>query len=190
MTQKNRKLALKINFSLLFFFSFVFFFGACSLNYAREENFEETNPEMIFNNTVFSRFRTNRLSVSLEAGKLEQYKSGNESFASDVSFRTFDKTGAKEAEGTCGLISADTKNENYYLFGNIDLHLIKDKTEILAEYLNFDKHSEQIISGSESQVSIIKDNAKISGVGFSASGLSRSFSFMKNVSGTLETDKK
>ena len=176
--------------SIFMIVSFLVLFSSCSLNYAREENFEETNPEMIFNNAVFSRFRSNKVSVSIEAGKMEQYKGGGESFAADVSFRTFDKNGKAESEGTCALISADTKNENYYLFGNINLNLMTDKTRILAEYLNFDKRSEQITSGSESVVSIIRENAEISGTAFSASGVSRSFNFMKNVSGTLETEQR
>lgn len=162
--------------------------SSCSLDYAREESVEETNPEMIFNNAAFSRVRANRVSVSLEAEKMEQYKGGAESFAAGVAFRTFGEDGAPETEGECDLISADTKNENYYLFGNIDLRLPADKTRIFAEYLNFDKRSEQITGGSESAVSIVREDAEIVGVGFSASGVSRSFSFLRSVSGTLETE--
>lgn len=163
----------------------VILFSSCSLNYVNEENSEDTTPEFIFNKAVFNRYKSNRQSLFISADKIEQYKTGDYSYAKTANFRTFDKKGVLETEGRCELLSADSKNENYYLFGNIELSLVKDKTTLNAECLNFDKKSEQITSGSENKVSVSKDDLEVSGVGFSASGISRSFSFMSDVSGTI-----
>ena len=86
------------------------------------------------------------------------------------------------------LISANSKNEIYTLFGNINLTLPKQDMTIKADSLNFNKKTEQITSSITSEVRLTKKDIEMSGYGFSASGVSRSFSFADTVSGTIVTN--
>lgn len=171
-------------------FSIVFAINSlsCSLNYAKEDNPESSTPEFIFNNARFSKIEKRKLKMKMEAEKIEQYKSDSFSFAKNSVFKTFNENGNEETSGKCDLVSADTNNERYMLFGNINMNLIEQEMEIFADSLNFDKKNEQITSGTEQTVKIIKKDTEITGIGFSASGVSKKFTFNKNVIGTIETD--
>ena len=59
---------------------------------------------------------------------------------------------------------------------------------IEADSLNFNKKTEQITSGKSSEVRLKKNDIMMQGYGFSASGVSKSFSFVDTVSGTIITD--
>ena len=127
--------------------------------------------------------------IALDAEKIEQYANGFESYALNPKFRSFDAQGKLDSEGQCVFLSADTKNEVYTLFENIELSLPSQKVTIFAESLNFDKKSEQLTSGGESVVSIRRGDDKITGKAFSASGISDSFQFMGGVSGSIKAGR-
>ena len=59
--------------------------------------------------------------------------------------------------------------------------------EIEADTLNFNKKTEQITSGKSSEVHLTKKDVTMQGYGFSASGVSKSFSFVDTVSGIINT---
>ncbi len=150
---------------------------SCSLNYEKEKNPESTTPEFVFTNAQFSRVEQEKTTMRLTAQKIEQYKNDGVSVAKNAEFSTFDKDGNDETAGSCQRISADTKNERYILLGDIKMNLISQEMKINAESLNFDKKNEQITSGTEQVVTIIRDDAEITGTGFAASGVSKTFSF-------------
>ncbi|BDC95449.1 LPS export ABC transporter periplasmic protein LptC [Treponema saccharophilum] len=161
---------------------------SCSLQYAREENPESANPEFTFNNARFFRVEKNRTTMEMSAAKIEQYKTDSMSFAKDAEFRTYKDDGALETSGRCDLISADTGNERYMMFGNITVDVKSQEMTIQAESLNFDQKNEQITGGAQMPVRVTKNGTEIEGTGFSASGVSKTFSFSSAVSGTIETD--
>jgi len=170
-------------FTILFSFS-------CSLNYKNSENSESSIPEFSFKNAAYTKYENSKKSVSLTASQLEQYKSDNAVFAKDASFQTFDDKGQDETKGQCELISADTKKELYTLYGNIELDLPKQEMQISAQSLKFNKKSEQITSGSYDEVTLRKKDVLMEGHSFSASGVSKSFSFADAVEGTITTSDK
>ncbi len=172
-------------FLLLSIFSF-----SCSLNYMKGENSEDKIPEFSFKNANYVKYESGKKNVSLKAEKLEQYKSDNAVFASNAEFETFDKEGKDETSGSCALVSANTKKEIYTLYGDISLKLSKQDMEIEADSLNFNKKTEQITSSRTSEVKLSKKDIQMSGYGFSASGVSKTFSFVDTVSGTIVTDDK
>ena len=136
---------------------------------------------------LLTKYESSKKNVSLKAEQLEQYKSDNSVFAKNAEFETFDSEGKKETSGSCQLISANTKKEIYTLYGQIQLNLPKQEMQIAADSLNFNKKTEQITSGQNSEVKLIKKDIEMSGYGFSASGVSKSFSFVDSVSGTIVT---
>ena len=163
---------------------------SCSLNYLKSENSEDTIPEFSFKNANYSKYESSKKNVSLKAEQLEQYKSDNSVFAKNAEFETFDSDGKEETSGSCQLISANTRKEIYTLYGQIQLNLPKQEMQISADSLNFNKKTEQITSGKNSEVKLIKKDIEMSGYGFSASGVSKTFSFIDSVSGTIVTDDK
>ena len=102
-------------------------------------------------------------------------------------FETFDKSGKEETSGRCQLIAANTNKEIYTLYGDIQLNLTKQDMKISADSLNFNKKTEQITSGMNSEVKLVKKDISMSGYGFSASGVSKSFTFTDRVDGTINT---
>ena len=178
---------MKKSYSLLLIFFFIFSFS-CSLNYLQSENSENSIPEFKFKNANYTKYEASKKNISLKAEQLEQYKSDNAVFAKNAEFETFDSDGKRETSGACQLISANTKNEIYTLYGEIQLKLPKQEMQIYADSLNFNKKTEQITSGKSSEVKLTKKGIEIAGYGFSASGVSKSFSFIDSVSGTIKTN--
>ncbi|WP_294428752.1 LPS export ABC transporter periplasmic protein LptC [uncultured Treponema sp.] len=177
---------MKNSYSILIIFLTIFSFS-CSLNYLKSENSEDSIPEFSFKNATYSKYESSKKNVSLKAEQLEQYKSDNSVFAKNAEFETFDSEGKEETSGSCQLISANIKKEIYTLYGEIQLNLPKQDMQISADSLNFNKKTEQITSGKSSEVKLIKKDIEMSGYGFSASGVSKTFSFADSVSGTINT---
>lgn len=164
-------------------------FSSCSLKYGTDLTEEEALPEFIFENSNFSRYNENVKTLELNANRLEQYKNGNSMYAKNVEFNIFDDNGALETTGSCGLMGADTNEKKYTLFDDIKISNQKDKLEISAQNLKWNGKTEQLISGLKDIVTIKKDNTELRGSGFSASGVTKSFSFTGSVSGSVETDE-
>ncbi|MBR1720925.1 MAG: LPS export ABC transporter periplasmic protein LptC [Treponema sp.] len=172
---------------LLFFAVISLFVSSCSLEYLKTENTEDSIPEFSFKNANYTKYEASKKNVSLKAEQLEQYKSDNAVFAKNAEFETFDNAGKEETSGSCQLIAANTKKEIYTLYGEIKLNLSKQEMKIEADTLNFNKKTEQITSGKSSEVKLTKKDIVMEGFGFSASGVSKSFSFVDSVSGTIKT---
>jgi LPS export ABC transporter protein LptC len=168
--------------SILGLFSF-----SCSLKYSETVNSEDRVPEFVFEETKLVRYEdmTPRLEVS--AGTLEQYKNTNETYGKDIAFISYDKEGKTETEGSCGVIFADTGRKLYELYDDINVYNTPEKMRFYANVLKWDGRSEQLTSGRSDMVKIEKDDTIMRGTGFSASGLSKKFSFRGNITGTIET---
>ena len=177
-----------MKFSFLLLLTVFPFSFSCSLNYLQGQNSEDSIPEFCFINANYTKYESSRRNVTLKAGQLEQYKSDNAVFAKNASFETFDEDENTETSGSCQLIAAATKKEIYTLYGDIILSLPKQDMEIEADTLNFNKKTEQITSGKSSEVHLTKKDVTMQGYGFSASGVSKSFSFVDTVSGIIDTD--
>lgn len=164
------------------------FTSSCSLDYAQGVNSESSVPEFVFSNATFNRYEKSKLTMSLKALQLEQYKSDGATYGQDVTFSTWNDKDELETEGSCGLLSANTKDKIYMMFNNILLKSNTQNIEIRADNLRWDGKSEQLTTGADDKVTITRDDLEIAGRGFSASGVSRSFAFTQPVNGTIETN--
>lgn len=162
-------------------------FFSCSLDYGQEVNSESSVPEFIFKNAAFNRYEDNKLSMALESIRLEQYKSDGAMYGQDVSFKTWNQKSELATEGTCGLISINSKTKIYLLFNNIIINSHQQNMQIYADNLKWDGTTEQLTAGATDKVSIKRNDVDIEGRGFSASGVSRSFAFSQPVNGTIQT---
>ena len=171
--------------ALLFFAVIVF--SACSLKYGMTVYDENSSPEFVFNDVNFDRYEDNKKTLSLSAERLEQYKDGKSIFAKNPAFKTYDDDGELATEGKCELLSADTNEEKYVLYDNIEINNLSDDIIVSADNLRWNGKTEQLVSGRTDNVSIKRGKTIMSGSGFSASGVSKQFSFTGVVTGETET---
>lgn len=161
--------------------------AGCSLKYGLASYDEQSAPEFSFADAVFNRYEDNTRTLSLTAARLEQYKDGKTTCAKDVVFKLYESDGTLDTEGECGLLSADTDAEKYVLYDKIKVHSIKDDIEVNAATIRWNGKSEQLTSGRDGLVTLKKGGTVLQGSGFSASGVSRRFSFTGLVTGEVQT---
>jgi LPS export ABC transporter protein LptC len=169
-----------LSFSAIFLFS-------CSLKYADTADVDDIVPELSFQNTKITRYEDDRVTVEMSADSVEQYKDSSESYAQNLSFTAYDDDNEISTKGSCGYLFADTSKELYELYTGIELYNYSDNTNFFADILRWNKKTEQLTSGVNSVVKVEKDDTVMEGTGFSASGISKTFSFSGGVSGDIET---
>ena len=167
---------------------FILLTTSCSLKYAETVNSEDRVPEFVFEDTKMVRYENMQPTLEVTAGMLEQYKNTNETYGKDIAFTSYDKKGQLETEGSCGIIYADTGKKVYELYDDINVYNAPEKMRFYASVLKWNGRSEQLTSGRSDMVKIEKDDTIMRGSGFSASGISKTFSFRGNITGTIETN--
>jgi len=163
-------------------------FCSCSLNYTQSNNTEDTVPEFKFDNMSLRKYQDNILEMEINADTMEQYKNDGGNFAVNARFTTWDKEGAIKTIGSCAILSIYSKQKLYTMFNDIIINNMSDDFEIYASSLKYDGNTEQLTSGINDKVFIKRSNVQIEGTGFSASGVSQSYSFDKLNSGNIQTE--
>ena len=187
---KNKmRLSCKINYSLLIS-AFLIFCISCSLKYDQTVNAEETNPEFVFTHAKMIRYKNSEESVKVFADSIEQYKDSDITYGKNVSFTTYDDEQKVETEGSCGFLYADSEKEIYELYDGIKLYNKAQNTNFFANMLKWNGKTEQLTGGKRDSARIEKDGTVIYGTGFSASGVSKTYSFSGTVSGEIEAKDK
>ena len=166
---------------------FILLSTSCSLKYTETVNSEDRVPEFVFEDTKLVRYENMKPTLEVNAGMLEQYKNSNETYGKDISFVSYDDEGQLETEGSCGIIFADTGKKVYELYDDINVYNAPEKMRFYASVLKWNGRSEQLTSGRSDMVKIEKDDTIMRGSGFSASAVSKTFSFRGNITGTIET---
>ena len=170
--------------------AFLIFGISCSLKYDQTVNAEETNPEFVFTHAKMIRYKKGEESVKVFADSIEQYKDSDITYGKNVSFTTYDDEQKVETEGSCGYLYADSENEIYELYDGIKLYNKAQNTNFFANMLKWNGKTEQLTGGKRDNAKIEKDGTVIYGTGFSASGVSKTYSFSGTVSGEIEAKDK
>lgn len=160
----------------------------CSLKYDVNYQDESNVPEFVFTDANFNRYEDSKKTMSLKASRLEQYSDGKSMYAKDVAFSITNKEGEVTTEGSCSLLSSDSKDERYVLYDNIEIDNKKDDLKVSADTLRWDGKTEQLTSSRTDNVTIKKGKTTMQGSGFSASGVSKKFSFTGVVTGQFESE--
>ncbi len=171
---------------IIFVFVTLVILSSCSLKYNDTVEVESRVPEFVFEGTTMTRYEDKNVTLQINAEVLEQYKGSSESYAKNVSFSSYDD-GEMSTEGSCKLLYSDTDKDLYELYDEIKLFNYKEKINFYADVLRWNAKNEQLTSGRGEMVKIEKDDTVIRGSGFSASGISKTFSFRGNVTGDIET---
>lgn len=171
---------------------FAYNFFSCSLNYGTEKTSEETVPEFSFLNSNYNKYEENKLSIEMKAKKMEQYKTNGDTYAESVVFKTYNDDGTVDTEGSCNLLSSNTKTKKYSLFDDIEINIYDQEMILFATSLYFNGTTEQLTSSQTENVLIKKKDTEIEGIGFSASGVSKKYAYASNIKGKIiseETDE-
>ena len=80
------------------------------------------------------------------------------------------------------------KRRKYVLYDDIEINSKKDDMTVTADNLKWNGKSEQLTSGRNDIVSIKKGGTFIQGSGFSASGVSKKFTFTGVITGSTDTE--
>lgn len=174
-------------FSLLILFQT---FISCSLDYEEKESPEAKVPEIIFSNATFSRYEGGSVKMQMQSEKLEQYKTDSATFGKNVTFKTWNNKGEISNTGKSDFLGMSNENGVYTLFGNIEILYNQDNTSIKADSLRWNEKTEQLTSGEDDSVTIKRDDLELRGKGFSASGISKKYSFSGYVEGILTPKEK
>ena len=166
----------------------LFSFLSCSLKYDEGVSVEDKVPELVFYGAEFTRYSESSPTFRLNAEHLEQYKDNGASYAENAGFTTWNKSREIDTEGKCGFLSLDTKNKVYTLFNEIEVKSRSQNMEIAASNLRWNGNTEQLTASAGETVHIKKDGLEMEGSGFAASGISNSFSFKYEVSGTYSDE--
>lgn len=170
----------------IFFLSPVFFIS-CTIKYDKTLDVSDVIPEFSFEESHLTRYEGTDLKVDLKAQKIENYKNSNENFIQGVEFSAYDEDNQLATQGKCGLLYANTDKDIYELYDDIELDSISQKTKFHANALKWNSTNQQLISGKSSSVKIEKDDTVMYGSGFSASGVTKIYTFTGSVEGEIET---
>lgn len=179
---------MKKAFCITFLFSLLFV--SCSLKYAEEEITDDVNPQFVFSETQFTRYENTNKTAFLKAEQIEKYKKSDSVYAKDVNFVTFDKEACVDTQGECGYLMADNTNGLYELYDSIKFYSKEQNANFYAKGLKYNSKNQQLVSSRGDTIKIEKDDTVIYGSGFSASGISGSYSFTGMVSGELSTNSE
>ena len=158
--------------------------AGCSLKYQSDALAEQNVPQLRLENAVYKKYADNKKNIELKSSVFEQYKGINRSYAKNVEFIIFDSAMMPKSTGKTAIISADTKDQIYTLYDGIEFNDTTQNINIKGDSLKWNGNTEQLVSAKGREITIVKDNLKITGKDFSASAVSNTFLFSSSVKGS------
>ncbi|WP_318661349.1 LPS export ABC transporter periplasmic protein LptC [Treponema sp.] len=158
--------------------------AGCSLKYQSDALAEQNVPQLRLENAVYKKYADNKKNIELKSSVFEQYKGINRSYAKNVEFIIFDSAMMPKSTGKTAIISADTKDQIYTLYDGIEFNDTTQNINIKGDSLKWNGNTEQLVSAKGREITIVKDNLKITGKDFSASAVSNTFLFSSSVRGS------
>lgn len=191
----------------------LFSLAACSLSYKVEEPQVSHIPELVFTEVEYLSYEDGTVRMQMGSSQLEQYRDDNALYGKGVSFSTYNRKGELSATGRSQMISVNTADKQYSLLGDVFIESIQEDMVVRAQALRWDGTDEQLTAGGNDTLELVRGKGaaspqeasssagssqkserssriEMTGIGFSASGVSRSFQFSGEVSGTIYTRKK
>ena len=184
--------------AVLLALSFFLCLASCSIDYTMPTIGESDKPEFIFKDASFSRMEGGMEKAVLYAGRIELYRSEDCMYGKDLSFVVYDSDGSVSVTGSCGLLSADTANEDYVFYDDVNITSYSQNLRVEADNVSWNGKTEQLVSAGVSPVRIYSGGfsgkntssitAELTGMGFSADGRNFEYIFAEGVSGTIFTE--
>lgn len=170
------------------------FLFSCSLDYGNQSaQDKKILPEMILKDANFVRIEKLNETTALHAETLEIFKEDNVVFGSNVNFKAFDKNKKTIATGRTDLLKIDNRNFCYTMLNNANIKSIQTGMTLYSDCFKWNSKTNQLVSGKDNVVTVIKEPEKAgdakfsaSGTGFVFSGLSLQFAFNGKTTGKIE----
>ena len=180
---------------LLFFCVSVVIFSSCSFNYNEGLDIEKKFPEMVMTDVNASRYENSKISLIFTAKTLEIYDADRVWAGESANFTQYDAagTGTVEAEASAGMFLIDDAAGVYSLGNNTMFRLVRDDMQFDAPDLKWNRTEHRLCGSRSGAVRISsKDGTDITGIGFVADTMSRTFSFTRAITGrmVMDSDKK
>ena len=170
--------------------SAAFLLAGCSLaGYAPKPPSEEELPTAVFNDYSHTVVVHGKKNFVLEAKKAELYETSKKTVLSDVSFEEYDPdTGELLSLGRADSAVYHTDTKDAEFSGSVRLESKKQDAILQGEYLQWIDKDKRLEGRLDRTVTISRsDGSSVSGAGFEAEALKRSFSFRESVEGRIES---
>lgn len=171
----------------VFLFSMAILGIGCSLDYDQSVYVEDHIPELQFVQADFTRYENYQRKFRLTAERLEQYKNTAAAYAMSAKFYTWEEENL-DTEGSCYYLSINTKDQIFTLFKDIVINNYGQDLELTAQNLKWNGNTEQLTASTSETVRIRHQGLSLEGTGFSASGITRSYSYEYDVEGFYDSD--
>ena len=184
---------MKARARLLVMGALVLLAGACSFNYQEamvKESLEESIPDTVLLNFKHYIYRNGIRTASIEADRAELYDKRKETLLEGVHLVEYDDAGemVDEVWADRAVYHSDTGDAD--ITGEIYLYSEREKAEMVAQSLHWNKEQRLLTSDPEETVSLRKDDgSRIEGVGFQADFRTNALSFSKRVEGVYVYDE-
>lgn len=184
----------QIKYGIIFCaFAIILTISSCSLNYNKSAAHFEKRPNMVFKNIVLEKYEKNKITMKITSERLEMYETEKIWAGKNLQFIQFpkNKTDKNELSGFAGAALIDNSKDEYFLGKNVEFKSEEDGLKIRSTALYWLKKEHILFSPENQMVSIQKNNeVSLTGFGFSANTLSKTFELNSNIKGLIETEKE
>jgi LPS export ABC transporter protein LptC len=161
--------------------------AGCSLDYREtqaEEALSENVPDTVLYDVTHRIVKDSRLTVSFEAGKVENYTKRKQTILDSVRFSEYGDEGEVLTEGRAASVVYHTDTENAEMNGSVSVRSFKEKATVTAGSLSWVKDKRLLNGNPEETVTLEKeDGSYVSGYGFQGDFKVRTVAFKGPVSG-------
>jgi LPS export ABC transporter protein LptC len=163
--------------------------GSCRFNYgpAGAAQAAAALPTAVFTNYRHNVVTRGALSFRLTAARAETYASDKKTVLHDVAFSEYDPdTGKLVSKGKADSAVYYSEDGDADFSGDVRLESKRQDAILVGDSLHWDGKAKRLSGPLDRTVTISRgDGSFVSGAGFEAEALTRSFSFRGSVSGTL-----
>ncbi len=166
---------------------------SCSLaGYApKRAEGEEELPTLVFTDYAHTAVVRGKRNFELKAAKAEVYEASKKTVLTDVSFSEYDPDSGELlslGRADSAIYHTDTKDAEFS--GSVRLESKRQDAILQGEYLRWIDKDKRLEGRLDRTVTIARaDGSRVSGAGFRAEALKRSFSFRESVEGRIEPKK-
>lgn len=150
---------------------------------------------MILIEPKVTRLENGKKTYEISASTLELFSEDDTMYGENIDFSAFNNQGLLSAMGSANLMYADNQNEIFALLNDVKVQSFEHNVQLSSSGLYLDNQKEQLVSGKNDVVHVVRNSSSdsevrfiASGTGFSMSLVRMEYEFEKNISGIIETD--
>ena len=161
-------------------------FAACSFDYGRTEEDDESKPDIVMEDVEYLRIRGGDLTMRFKAEVAERYEERQILRLLNISFEQLENRGTEiNAIGWAGEALVETDTGNARLSEMVRVEIDSEDVIIETSGLRWRDAEKELLGIDDDEVEILRsDGTRFTGRGFSANIRERTFGFTAGVEGT------